>query len=211
MLAAWVSAPFFTGNVKADGTPVILTRTAVLTPAAGSDPHGSAEWQLYQSGNRELEVEIEDVNLGQGTSPRRIYRRHRCRPDDSRRTPARPAQVKNRAWRAGSRRKRRIGRRGQERSHSFGFWCIRRRRHSESDRHGNWNSVPVTKRNIDTITVANRDIDTITVANRHIDSVAVPDRYIHPFTFADRNQHTIAFADRWARSSNGGPALGERL
>ena len=68
LLAAWVSAPFFTGNVKADGTPVILTRTAVLTPAAGSDPHGSAEWQLYQSGNRELEVEIEDVNLGQGTA-----------------------------------------------------------------------------------------------------------------------------------------------
>jgi len=67
LLAAWVSAPLFTNNVKADGTPVIVTRTAVLTPPVGVNPHGSAAWQLYQSGNRELEAEIEDVNLGQGT------------------------------------------------------------------------------------------------------------------------------------------------
>ena len=65
LLAAWVSAPFFTGNVKADGTPVILTRTAVLTPAAGSDPHGSAEWQLYQSGTTPagFQLWIDDVVL----------------------------------------------------------------------------------------------------------------------------------------------------
>ena len=56
LLAAWVSAPFLTGNVKADGTPVIVTRTAVLTPPVGVNPHGAATWQLYQSGNRELEV-----------------------------------------------------------------------------------------------------------------------------------------------------------
>ncbi len=69
LLAAWVSITALTGSVKADGTPVILVRTAILTSPTGNiDPHGAAEWQLYQSGNREIEVEIEDVNLGIGTS-----------------------------------------------------------------------------------------------------------------------------------------------
>ncbi|MBK8465909.1 MAG: VCBS repeat-containing protein [Chloracidobacterium sp.] len=69
LLAAWVSLPALTGSVKADGTPVILIRTAVLSSPTGSiNPHGAAEWQLYQSGNREIEVEVEDLNLSMGTS-----------------------------------------------------------------------------------------------------------------------------------------------
>jgi hypothetical protein len=56
-------------EVSADGTPVILVRTAFLASPTGSvNPHGEAEFELYQSGNRELEVEIEDVNLPAGTS-----------------------------------------------------------------------------------------------------------------------------------------------
>lgn len=68
MLAAWVSAPLLTNSVKADGTPVILVRTAALAaPSATVNPHGDATWELYQSGNREIEVEVEDINLAQGT------------------------------------------------------------------------------------------------------------------------------------------------
>ncbi len=69
LLTAWVSIPALIGNVKADGTPVILVRTAVLSSPTGSvNPHGAGTWQLYQSGNREIEVEIEDVNFSMGTS-----------------------------------------------------------------------------------------------------------------------------------------------
>ncbi len=69
LLAAWVSIPALISNVKADSTPVILVRNAVLTSPSGSiNPHGAAQWQLYQSGNREIEIEIEDVSLTMGTS-----------------------------------------------------------------------------------------------------------------------------------------------
>src|SRR5436190_17314963 len=69
LLTAWVSIPALTGSVKADGTPVILVRTATLTSPTGSvNPHGTAVLQVYQSGNRELEIEIEDVNLAIGSS-----------------------------------------------------------------------------------------------------------------------------------------------
>jgi len=58
-----------TGGVKADATPVIVLRNAALVSPTGSiNPHGAAAWQLYQSGNREIEVEIEDVNLSMGTA-----------------------------------------------------------------------------------------------------------------------------------------------
>ena len=69
LIAAWVSIPMLTGGVKADATPVIVLRTAALVSPTGSiNPHGAAAWQLYQSGNREIEVEIEDVNLSMGTA-----------------------------------------------------------------------------------------------------------------------------------------------
>lgn len=68
MLAAWVSAPLLTDSVKADGTPLILVRTAALAAPSGSvNPHGDATWELYQSGNREIEVEVEDLSLPPGT------------------------------------------------------------------------------------------------------------------------------------------------
>ncbi len=68
MLAAWVSVPLLTGSVKADGTPLILVRTAALAAPSGTvNPHGDATWELYQSGNREIEVEVEDLSLSQGT------------------------------------------------------------------------------------------------------------------------------------------------
>lgn len=67
-LLAWGAVPYLTSGVKADSTPVIIVRTASLTAPAGSvNPHGMAVWQLYQSGNREIEVEIEDVTLASGT------------------------------------------------------------------------------------------------------------------------------------------------
>ena len=59
LLAAWVSVPLLMNSVKADSTPIILVRTAVLAAPSGSvDPHGDAKFELYQSGNRELEIEI---------------------------------------------------------------------------------------------------------------------------------------------------------
>lgn len=46
----------------------ILTRTANLTSPTGAiNPHGNAGFEVYQNGSRELEVEIEDVNLADNT------------------------------------------------------------------------------------------------------------------------------------------------
>ena len=68
-VAGWVSIPFLNrGAAAATGVP-ILVRTAFLASPTGSvNPHGSAEYDVYSDGNRELEVEIEDVNLPAGTS-----------------------------------------------------------------------------------------------------------------------------------------------
>ena len=69
MLAAWVSIPFLTGKVKADGeTPTVVRRASLVSPTGSVNPHGEASWQLCQSGNRELEIEVEDINLAAGTS-----------------------------------------------------------------------------------------------------------------------------------------------
>ena len=68
LLTAWVSIPYLAGIVKADSTPVIVTRTATLVPLVGQvNPHGLATWKLYQSGNREIEVQSEDMPFSQGT------------------------------------------------------------------------------------------------------------------------------------------------
>lgn len=68
-LAAWISIPYITEKVKAsDETPSVI-RTAMLTvPGGGINPHGNATWKLFTSGNREIEVEVEDLNLAAGTS-----------------------------------------------------------------------------------------------------------------------------------------------
>ncbi len=53
---------------NAVGEIVVLTRTANLVSPSGTvNPHGNATYQVYQSGNRELEIEAEDVNLADGT------------------------------------------------------------------------------------------------------------------------------------------------
>lgn len=68
---AWVALPFILQNgVSANGDSVpILVRTANLVSPTGSiNPHGAAAFQLYESGQKELEVEIEDVSLANGTT-----------------------------------------------------------------------------------------------------------------------------------------------
>ncbi len=55
------------GASQADDVP-ILTRTAILKSSSGAvNPHGEAIYELYQNGNRELEVEVENVNLADNT------------------------------------------------------------------------------------------------------------------------------------------------
>jgi hypothetical protein len=50
------------------GVP-ILTRTANLVSPSGSvNPHGLATYDVYQSGQRELEIELEDYNAANGTT-----------------------------------------------------------------------------------------------------------------------------------------------
>jgi len=68
LIAAWVSIPLLNGIVKADSTPVVVLRNAILASPTGSiNPHGTASWTLYQSGNREIQVEAQDTSLAQGT------------------------------------------------------------------------------------------------------------------------------------------------
>lgn len=67
LIAAWVSIPFFRSSAQTGGV-AIVTRTAVLTsPTGGINPHGTASWKLYSDGNRELEVEAQDVSQAQGS------------------------------------------------------------------------------------------------------------------------------------------------
>ena len=70
---AWVAIPLMTQDKvsanNAGGDPPILVRTANLVSPSGSvNPHGAATYELYANGHREIEVEIEDVNLPGGTS-----------------------------------------------------------------------------------------------------------------------------------------------
>ena len=66
-LAAWAAVPFLTG-VEAGGVPMLVRSANLVSPSGSVNPHGFAQWQLYDNGARELEVEIEDVNLPAGTS-----------------------------------------------------------------------------------------------------------------------------------------------
>lgn len=69
MIAASVSIPYLTNRAKAMAEVPLVIRTAILSSPTGAvNPHGNATWQLYPSGNREIEIEIEDVNLAAGTS-----------------------------------------------------------------------------------------------------------------------------------------------
>ncbi|MEJ7849412.1 MAG: FG-GAP-like repeat-containing protein [Pyrinomonadaceae bacterium] len=67
-IAGWVSIPLLTNRAQAGDSIPILTRIARMASPTGSiNPHGHAEYELYENGGRELEVEIEDVNIAAGT------------------------------------------------------------------------------------------------------------------------------------------------
>ncbi len=68
-VAVWASVPLLINRVKAGDSIPILVRTAnLISPTGTVNPHGEAEYELYANGDRELEVEIEDVNLAAGTA-----------------------------------------------------------------------------------------------------------------------------------------------
>src|SRR5215210_4408133 len=67
---AWTAIPFITKNTveaSSEDSP-ISTLTAVLrAPNGAVNPHGEAVLEIYANNNRELEVQVEDVNLANGT------------------------------------------------------------------------------------------------------------------------------------------------
>ena len=68
VLAAMPISMMVSASENAAGDIVILTRTANLVSPTGTiNPHGDATYEVYQGGNRELEIEAEDVNLADGT------------------------------------------------------------------------------------------------------------------------------------------------
>ena len=68
VLSAMPISMMVSANENAVGEIVILTRTAnLISPTGSINPHGNATYEVYQSGNRELEIEAEDVNLADGT------------------------------------------------------------------------------------------------------------------------------------------------
>lgn len=68
LIAVWASLPYLTGVRASTGNPISI-RTAVLAAPSGSiDPHGSANFKIFQDSSRSLEVEVEDVALPAGTS-----------------------------------------------------------------------------------------------------------------------------------------------
>ena len=68
-MIAWASIPLFNFKANAGGVPILVRTANLVSPTGSVDPHGAAEFQLYADGNRELEIEIEDVNnLPTGTA-----------------------------------------------------------------------------------------------------------------------------------------------
>src|SRR6187551_3448948 len=69
ILAAWVSVPMFTGDVRADSIVLSdIERWAVLTaPGGGSSPNGLAEYEQRDDGRRELEINVYGTGLNPGT------------------------------------------------------------------------------------------------------------------------------------------------
>lgn len=65
-IAAWAAVPLLNRQVNAGGVPILVRTATLVSPTGSINPHGAAEFQLYADGNRELEVEIEDVNLPAG-------------------------------------------------------------------------------------------------------------------------------------------------
>ena len=67
VMAAWASVPFLTGVEASDSVPIVIRTANLVSPSGGTDPRGSATWQLYASGAKELEIEVEDANLPAGS------------------------------------------------------------------------------------------------------------------------------------------------
>ncbi len=56
-------------NLGDDDDNTILERRAnLVSPSGNVNPNGEAEFEVYQNGNKELEIEAEDLNLANGTS-----------------------------------------------------------------------------------------------------------------------------------------------
>ena len=67
IVGAWISVPFLGESAKAGGIPILIRTANLVSPSGTINPHGFAEYELYANGHRELEVEIEDVNMPVGT------------------------------------------------------------------------------------------------------------------------------------------------
>jgi hypothetical protein len=67
-IAAWAAIPFIGDRVAAGGVPILVRSGNLVSPTGSINPHGFSEYQLYANGQRELEVEVEDVALPAGTS-----------------------------------------------------------------------------------------------------------------------------------------------
>jgi hypothetical protein len=67
-IVGWAAIPFLNRGADAAGIPILVRTANLVAPSGSVNPHGLATYQLYADGNRELEVEIEDVNLPAGTS-----------------------------------------------------------------------------------------------------------------------------------------------
>jgi hypothetical protein len=65
--AAWISVPLLSDPVAAGGVPILIRTANLVSPSGSINPHGFAEYELYANGHRELEIEVEDVNLPAGT------------------------------------------------------------------------------------------------------------------------------------------------
>lgn len=61
-VAGWASIPYFDLKANAGGVPILVRNANLASPTGSVNPHGAAEYQLYENGHRELEVEIEDVS-----------------------------------------------------------------------------------------------------------------------------------------------------
>ncbi len=54
-------------NENLGGVPIIVRTANLVSPTGSVNPHGDAEYEVYQSGQRELEIEAENVNAANGT------------------------------------------------------------------------------------------------------------------------------------------------
>ena len=67
-IAGWVSVPMLSRTAEAGGIPILVRTANLASPTGSVNPHGAAAYQVYDNGHRELEVEIEDVNMPAGTT-----------------------------------------------------------------------------------------------------------------------------------------------